>query len=148
MVLVVPLALVVGCGSSAKTATAPAPAPTSVRTVTVTPSPSPTLDANAKLACSRIDDSLNAFKAYGEDVGHTLDETNPLFQALTFALKSKSPGLSDLAYQVSGGSSVPASASPQHLISGFPADASQLRDWCVTHGWSSTSSSETSTFGS
>lgn len=136
----IPVALAVGCGSATKTAATPAP----VRTVTVAPSPTPAgpvLDSNAKLACSRIDDSLNAFKVYGDDLSGATKETAPLWEAFTFAETSATPGLASVASAIDGGGSIAPSDSPGYLVAHYPADASALRDWCVTHGWVSTSSS-------
>lgn len=137
---VVPIALLTACGGSTKTA-APAPARTVVVTVTPSAAPSPVgMDAQAKLTCSRMDDALNAYHLYGDDVSHSLSYTDPLLDGMTKGLTSKTPGLSDLAYKLGNAPSGNPSDSPLFLIQGFPANALQVRDFCITHGWTSTAS--------
>lgn len=129
-----------GCGGASSKA-APRTAPSTVSApATATATPTDVLDADAKLACSRTDDALNQYNANPDSL--TADE--PFIEGVTKALGSKSPGLSTLALSISDAKIAGAPSDPiGPLIAGFPANAGQVRDWCIAHSWTSTSSAPT-----
>lgn len=127
-----PLALAVGCGSGGghkQTVSAPS----SAANTTV-------LDAQARLACSRVDDALAGYYENPNGLGAAAVGADGLVPALEAAkatantdIRAKAAALT-VGYH---GLSDPLDVAT-YLYPHFPANADTVRDACIRAGWQST----------